>query len=138
VGRGVLALNHRQRRSLAKYVCTIGAELGLRDWELSFPCDAPADTDALASVECIYGRRRAAIRFSEDWLAQTPEDQRNAVVHELIHIHFAQERQAVEDALNALGRDAQALATDAFRVGHEYGVDGLASAIADHFPLWVP
>lgn len=125
----------KQLRSLAKYTSAIAAELGLRDWTLTFPPE-PCEEKALASVDCTYGRKRAVVRFADDFLHHAPEEQRIVVLHELIHIHFAQERQAVTDALDLLGRDAHEIATESFRVAHEYGVDGLADAIADRYPLW--
>lgn len=128
-------MNIRQRRSLAKYVASIAAEFGLRDWTFDFP-NGPCSDHALAEVDCTYGRKRAAIRFSTDWMGLSPEEQRHVVVHELIHVHFAQANQAARDGFEALGRDAGKIANDAYSVGHEYGVDGLADAIDSHFPLW--
>lgn len=125
----------KQLRSLAKYTSVIAAELGLRDWTLAFP-DEPCEEGALAEVDCTYGRKRATVRFAPDFMHHPPEEQRIVVLHELIHIHFAQERQAVRDALDSLGRDAREVAHESYRMSHEYGVDGLASAIADRYPLW--
>lgn len=125
----------KQLRSLARYTSVIAAELGLRDWTLTFP-NEPCEDGALATVDCSYGRKRATVLFASDFTDHPPEEQRIVVLHELIHIHFAQERQAVRDALDSLGRDAREIAYESFRMSHEYGVDGLADAIADRYPLW--
>lgn len=128
-------MTHRQYRSLARYVSLIAAEMGLRDWTLSFPHEASED-GTLAEVDTTYGRKHATIRFCADWMTRPPEEQRHAVIHELLHVHFAQERQAVHDAFAVLTHDASSLAADAYRLGHEYGVDGVADAIAHFYPLW--
>jgi hypothetical protein len=129
-------MTHRQRRSLAKYVSAIAVTLGLRDWTLSFPEDPPENDDAIASVECIYGRRMASVRFDADFLSFSCEDQRVAVLHELIHVHFWHRRQATKDALEGIGREAREIAFDAITLGDEYGTDAVADAIAPFFPFW--
>ena len=130
-------MTRQQRRSFAKYVAGIAKDMGLADWTLNFPPD-PCDEPALAEVDTTYGRRIATIRVCADFAHQSPETQRNAVIHELIHVHFAHERQAVFDVLGLLGHEARDLATSSYRLGHEYGVDALADAIAPHYPLWMP
>lgn len=112
--------------------------MGLRDWTLNFQVESCDDPNALASVETVYGRKIANVQVSVDFSHYPPETQRAAIVHELIHVHFAQERQTVSDTLDLLGVEAHAMAAAAYRQGHEYGVDGLADAIADHYPLWMP
>lgn len=128
-------MTNRQRRSLAKYIAGVAVEIGLRDWTLRFEA-APCEDPALATVQTVYGRKIANVRVAADFSDYSPEEQRNAIVHELIHVHFAQQNQAVADALDVLGHEAQTVAAAAYRVGHEYGVDGLAYAIAPNYPLW--
>lgn len=125
----------KQHRSLARYMAQIAVEMGLRDWTFNYHIE-PCEDTALATVDTIYGRKIANVHVCADFAEQTPEAQRNAIVHELIHVHFAQERQAVEDGLKVLGGVLGGIAHDAYRLGHEYGVDGLAEAIAPHYPLW--
>ena len=130
-------MTERQYRSLARYISTLAVELGLRDWTFNFHRE-PCEDTALAMVDTVYGRKIANVSVCADFLHQPPETQRNAIVHELIHVHFAQERQAADDGFGLLGHEARTLAADAFRLGHEYGVDGLAEAIAKNYPLWMP
>ena len=126
----------KQYRSLARYIATLAAEMGLRDWTLNFHTEPPDDENAMAAVSTVYGRKLANVYVCEDFAKYDPEGQRVAIVHELIHVHFAQEWQAVEDGFRGLGIEARRLADAAYRNGHEYGVDGLAAAIAPHYALW--
>lgn len=125
-----------RRRSLARYIARTAADLGLRDWTLNFHDEPPSDPDAMASMDSVYGRKIANIYVCSDFDHQPPESQRAAVLHELIHVHFAHERQVVSDLIDGLGSEARTVASDAYRLGHEFGVDGLAEAIAHFFPLW--
>ena len=129
-------MTHRQRRSLAKYVSSLAVTLALRDWTLEFPDEEPDSGNAIASVECVYGRRLAIVRFRSDFVTQPCEEQRQVVLHELIHVQFAHRRQATQDALEGIGREARQQAIDAITLGDEYGTDALAEAIAEFFPLW--
>ena len=129
-------MTHRQRRSLAKYVSVTAAALGLRDWTLDFPDEEPDEGHALASVECVYGRRLAIVRFRKDFPHTACDEQRQVVLHELIHVHFGHRRQSTADALEGLGREGRQQALDAITLGDEYGTDALAEAIAGFFPLW--
>lgn len=127
-------MNDRERRRLAKYVAARAVDLGLRDWEFLFE-PTPSDDGTMAQVTPTYGRRLAVVAFCADFHHKTREEQRQTVVHELLHVHFAAEAQAVIDATKQLSPSAAAIALDAYRMGHEYGVDALADAIAPLFPL---
>lgn len=128
-------MTSEQRQSLATYTSEMAVELGLTDWTLDFPNDEPSIEDAIASVDPVYGRKRATIRFRRDFMHCPPEEQRQTVIHELVHLHFAAQTQAVVDALKPLGMTAE-LAADYYQLTHEYAVDALAEAIARYFPLW--
>lgn len=125
----------KQHRSLARYIARLAVEMGLRDWTFNYHTE-PCEDHALASVDTVYGRKIANVAVCADFDEQTPETQRNAVVHELIHVHFAYERQVVHDLTEHLGNRRGSLAHDGYSLAHEYGVDGLADAIAQFYPLW--
>lgn len=126
----------KQRRSLARYTTDIAKGFGLGGWTLIFPPEPPSIDETGAMVDTTYGRRVAHIRFADEFPSFPPEEQRHMVIHELLHIHFAHELQTVQDLLGSMGREAQAVAGDAYRLGHEYGIDAIADAIADFYPLW--
>jgi hypothetical protein len=128
----------KQYRSLAKYAGSIAADLGLRDWDIAIRDDPPDDGGALASTECVYGRRQANIRFSPDFAHHAPEEQRTAVLHELLHVHLWAADQAVRDGLTVLGSEAREVVYAGYNTAREYAVDAVATAIADRYPLWTP
>src|SRR5690606_37896035 len=60
-------VTERQYKSLARYMGRIAQEFGLRDWDITLHSEPPDDDAALASVECIFGRKRALIRVAPDF-----------------------------------------------------------------------
>ena len=131
-------MSPKEYRSLARYIASIAKDFGLRDWDLSLDSD-PCDDDAIASVNTAYGRKAAVINVAADFEHYTPEAQRMAVIHELIHIHQAQIIDLIERTLpNAIGAAAFLMFNAAWRQAMEHSTDGLATAIADRYPIWVP
>lgn len=129
----------RQYRSLARYIFSIAKDFGLRDWELTLASDPPDSPSAIASFEAVYGRKRGIVRVSEGFEHESPEDQRNAILHELVHAHTAPAREYINRTLpSILGAAAWATFDAAYEQANEFSVDAIAAAIADRYPLWVP
>lgn len=129
-------------QELERYVRARADELGLRDWsvELKFtPLDEDGDeAEADGKCEVIYGRKHALIYLPRDFNERPRDDQRQLLIHELLHCHT--------DGVEVLIRSGHALA---FYIGEaqvgllrsamhervELAVDGIADAIAAKFPL---
>jgi hypothetical protein len=112
---------------LAGYLRDLADRMGLKDWTIEVLADL-CDDDSHADIRCIEGRKLAKVRFARDWREQTPETQRHTCCHELIHCHFA----AVH--LDTL-RKLKSVDGETFMMHLEYGIDGMADAIAPHMPL---
>jgi hypothetical protein len=123
-------------RSLARYVDAVAAEFGLRDWTICILDEPPGTEGASATCEPIFGRRLANLRFARHFFHASPEDQRETVIHELLHCHLAATDQAFADSVRLHGVEAQAVASNAYNTTREYAVDAIAAAIADRYPLW--
>lgn len=70
---------------LQRYIWEIRDILGLSHWDVYLSRDYAEDT-AQASVHPLFGRHIAAIYINRLWFTYSPEDQRNAMVHEMLHI----------------------------------------------------
>lgn len=106
--------------------------LELRDWH--FIWDGPIDPEDDKAGQCItiYGRKIAHISIE----AGTPEELRHTLVHELVHCHTDPATVLVQrDLENLLEERVDRVFWVSFRRAFEYGVDGLATAIAKHVPL---
>lgn len=129
-----MTLNERKR--LGKYVRNIANTLGLRDWQLNLMPDEPDTKEAHAAVACTYGRKIASIWFASGFELLEPQEQRHVIVHELLHIHFDRVLTLSSQALPAaMGAPAWGVFDEAMRDHIEHGVDAVAEAIADAFPL---
>jgi hypothetical protein len=130
-------MRKRDREELGRYIRHVADEMGLRDWSIGLvKRELPADQGEQANVEVVYGRKLAKITLRETFRSEHPEDQRQIIVHELVHCHFepavGQVRCDLEDHLS---RQADRLFWEAFKRNIEYAVDALAEAIAPRMPL---
>jgi hypothetical protein len=110
-------------------------EMGLRDWTIDLLAEPSAD-DCNAQTRMIFGRKRADLRVAETFRSFDRERIRHTIVHELAHLHLAA---ATSQAEQDIGEHLGATAYDIFWSGWlrnlEYGIDGLAGALAAHMPL---
>lgn len=130
-------MDEERRRYWQAYVDELRQLMELRDWEVRLEREPTNRDEAFANVECLYGRKLAALKLSEDWEEHPPEAQRWAIAHELIHCHLTHAADLVNDGLlaNELGDTSYHLFKRAFLRAFEYGVDGIAKAWADSLPL---
>lgn len=67
------------------YIDQIKQLLGLGQWDI-FLSAASSEPHTNASVHPVYGRRVVPIAVNRDWWSYSPADQRNTIVHELLHV----------------------------------------------------
>jgi hypothetical protein len=122
--------------------------LGLRDWTLVTQYDAdlsPSDLLRGTSNEqtpacemlALHGRKRAVISLARDFSTLPSGEQKHALVHELVHIHFAAARDVVRLELaeaRAMGQSEYSLLFWNFDRHLEYGVDALAEVLSKGLP----
>jgi hypothetical protein len=80
----------------------------------------------------------ANIRVDTSFPDTSPEEQRNTIIHELLHCHFSMAQSVITDDLwdrRLLSQDAYSTFEASYRRAQEFGVDGVAMAIAQFFPL---
>lgn len=103
------------------YVRELADTLKLKDWEIKIK-DGGAREGAIASIYMPYGQKKASLYFSEEFLEETLEEQRQIIIHELVHLHF-------ENAM-FLGKKRKG-----FDKAMEIAIDEISTAIATYFPL---
>lgn len=131
-----MSLSKAEWDVLDAYVRRVADTLALRDWTFRLERDQPAPDDCGMQTNCIEGRRYAVIRVNCEFRADSPEEQRHHVVHELIHCHTAAAHHIIElDAKQTLGEAMGSLLERTFGRSIEYAVDGLAQAVAPMLPL---
>lgn len=136
-------LNEVEKQILEDYFYHIAGILKLSDWTFHFDWnwvdpDEREDEEYGAQIHCVGGRKHAIIRIGNDFRADSAEEQRHYVVHELIHCHFSPiDLVFREDLINFMQDDLTGYS--ALYLAHdralEYAVDGLTDAICPHLPL---
>lgn len=120
--------------TLAEYVRWVANEMELRDWTINV-LYRPCENDAYATIYPTFGRKVADIHFHEDFRGYSADVQRHTVVHELVHLHVEAAGNMVRrDLETLLGQGADLIFWNGFKRQLEYGVDGIAMAIAKHMP----
>lgn len=126
-----------QAEALQAYVWEIRDMLRLRHWDV-FLAAEQAEDDANASVHPTPGKFVAGIRLAEHWFDRTPEDQRNDIVHELLHLVHRDQAEVIRCGLQDSGylpAKAFALLWRLFELHTEAMVDHLAGVLAPVMPL---
>lgn len=129
-------------RELGTYLRALANDLGLRDWTIHTkytPLDEDGDdSDANAKTVVTYGRKHAMIYLARDFNRLPREEQRQTLIHELLHCHF----DAIEVPLRSgeplafyIGEQQAGLLRGVVHERVELAVDGIAESIAPGFPL---
>lgn len=125
------------RKALLEYIRSTADLLCLRDWTFEVDCDPVDDEDrAVATCWPSEGRRVATIAFAKDFREKSREEQRHAVVHELLHCHHAAAADIVRlDLIKQLSQSTYDVLWFGFKRQIEYMVDALADAFAPMVPF---
>lgn len=118
---------------LATYVRAIADHIGLRDWLLVLKHDVPAEETSLASVIAVEGRRFGAVRVCKEFRELTADEQRQVILHELLHCHLAEAHWYLGNVLPPLLGTAAAPIVEGHRLKIEYAVDAVAQEWARQF-----
>lgn len=132
----VNGLTGREWRALCSYVRFVADRLELRDWTIIVETEPPPNEEAGASIKPVYGRKRAYLRFRDDFRGAEDLDQIQTVAHELLHCHLdAIETTMDDEAVSGpLGTQAHALLFSMHRNAIEHAVDAIASAFSHTLP----
>ena len=117
------------------YIHTIREHLRLRDWNLLLGTSVPDNTDHLACITPTYGRQVARIELSHAFLTDTPENQRQTIVHELLHLHTNRAANVLDRVIDGRSEGWLHLSKEFHTEAIEYTTDILADIIAPFLPL---
>jgi hypothetical protein len=120
---------------LERYIRTIANALGLRDWEIKLS-DETCEDGYYDTITPQQNHKSATIRLSKDWFKLDAADQRDSIIHELLHLHQVGTRDIVEyDIPNYVSDDVGSLLMSGVIRAMELSVSTLTAAIAPKFPL---
>ena len=116
-----------KREDLPAYFRQCAEAMRLGHWHVKVDSGAPGDS-SVASVHRWGSRFGATIRVTDAHLADDPDDLRDTMAHECIHMHFAHADALVEGKLSPADHAA-------WRMAVEYAVDALASVVSPLLPM---
>ena len=110
--------------------------LGLRDWRIEVSPEPPASDDVIAQVTPFPSRRMARLQVGVGWGGLTLDEQRRALCHELVHLHFAALGEAiVRDVKAWMPEQTWEMCWANLRDHLEHGVDAVANVLVSRFQL---
>jgi len=126
----------RRQQALQRYVNKLRPMLGLRDWEVVVKQEPPDNPSHDASHQSVMGCRLSLIRVADRFWTYTPEQQREVILHELLHCVFAPTQDQIRHILpsHLRGRGGEVFREMWFQ-SQEYAIDQLSVALGRHFPL---
>lgn len=120
--------------SLTGYVRGIADALGLRDHTFDVRVGM-LDGDMRATCVSIYGRRYHVLTVHDSFFGLPPEEQREAIVHEVLHPHFHPLTEHLTPLQEELGRGQYRVLERGFLRDLEQSVDALTTALVGLLPL---
>lgn len=129
------SLEHEQ---LLSYLQGLASAMLLGDWLLELSFD-PYLTDASAKVDSPLFQRRATVTLGAPFLDEGPEDRRDTLVHELLHLVVMPAWQYTDELLEQeMSSKTARVAWLAFTGHMESSIDHLARLMAPGMPLPPP
>lgn len=128
-------MNDAQHAAWLAYIREIANTLLLHDWDITLSRAISESSIYRAEIALHRERDEANIELSDVWFGRTPEQQRQTLVHELLHIHTTRLCRVVTRLHERLGSDVTTYVENAHDEEEEILVDRLARILAPYLPL---
>lgn len=129
------------RTELERILAEWQRRLRISDWDIKIrwelrPGQNPdgtgeIDKDADAEIRVHDYHEQASIRLKADWETWDPHFASRVIVHELLHIFEAETKRPVDQAQNAMSKQAFEMLWGWYVAGRERWVEKLAQAIVE-------
>lgn len=129
-------LTEKQRDYLLEYMRLLAERMNLGEWIISL-LDEHSEVGAFASIVALKGRKVAQVRVAHDFETLSQDVQCHTIVHELMHLHFANAAHVIELDLTEhphLTNGEADYIYSGFLRQLEYGIDESARIIAEYMP----
>jgi hypothetical protein len=113
------------------YISRLMTAMGLPSYRIKI-MDEPADEEAIAEIRCVEGRYVAEVYLCKDWMKRDPDEQRDTITHEVLHIWHRQLSDWLYSELQDLMHDHEFSRIERqFKSHAELMVDNIAMILAD-------
>jgi hypothetical protein len=117
-----------------RYLRHLADLLGLRDWHITLS-RAHSAHDVFAAVRVDRQKDEATVHLNDTWHGFTPEQQRQTLVHELLHCHTGRLHRVMTRLADVVDDPSMAYVKRAHDEEEEIVVQRLARIIAPYLPL---
>lgn len=130
-------MNDVQFEVVQTYLNEIKDFLGLKDWIIELDRTEPKSDNSWAEVTVCDAHDTAWVRIAyPSFFEQKPEDQRQWLIHEVMHCHFDR----IQEVMRKLEKhtensSAMEFAKDQHMTEIEFSTDRIARVLAPFFPL---
>lgn len=129
--------------TVLRYLRELAGLMGLADWDIAVGPDPDPRVsvwtgeqyEPLATVEVHREKSYALIEVADALYRESATEQRQALCHELVHIHLAPMDWSVQDLLGHVGVRAKRVAEATWEQRSERACDDLARLLAPSLPL---
>lgn len=129
-------LSASARADLLAYVENLKLLNGLSQWIIEIDWTEPADEGADAMIDSTEGRYIAVMWLRKDFAKLERSEIRRILLHEVMHLHFAQLRHTVRSSAEVvLNKDAAEMMKNSAHLAEEYAVDSMSAALAELMPM---
>jgi hypothetical protein len=125
---------HDKFDALEAYVAELQEALNITNWKVTIAREA-SDVEAWADINPHEQNYTAELRVSHDFWKQTPQQQREVLTHEMLHIVTARLDQTIEALEEAFGKVVWTIFEPQYVNATERAVDHIARVLAQHLPL---
>jgi hypothetical protein len=108
-----------KKHPLAGYVNDLATRMGLGSWVVTISTGVTDEEDAYAETTIWRERFQGDIILNEKWTPASRSELREIVVHELLHLHFADLDHALQSTSPLLGLMAFTPISDRYRTDRE-------------------
>jgi len=123
-----------EHHQLADYVRAVGYDMNLSGWTIRVKRE-PAQPNAGADVMVYRARWIAELRVADRFFSESHAEQRELIVHELLHVHLDRMDTAYNCVEELIGTPAFTVLSSAYRTAEELSIDALTTILAPIMPL---
>lgn len=128
-------MTDEQYESLSAYLRVMADAMALKDWAIHLQRKTPENPNHQAAVQSVYGRRHANIWVDSAFFDDSPEEQRQTITHELLHLHINPIKHALQNAKTNLGDHTYGVVEGMMDDATEFAVDDISAVLALGLPL---
>lgn len=120
--------------ALGQYIHDTALYLRIGFWDITLDTTKPCKSSYGATIRPIYGRKCVNIRVNTEWAIFSRAQQKNTIIHELLHIHFFALQNVVTGTAHSMSPRTFYTLKEHHDREVEYTVDTLAAVLAE---AWV-